>query len=268
MLSSMETPMGVTVIGPTGQSLRLQRSNPAFQAGKEMLRQDMPAEQVWQKLQELLANPLQAIVSWCGKFGLRFVDEGATLRLQDRVLDRAQWLPLLQRCQAVSASPAPVLRIAEVLGKDAQSAKVGELCLHWQELAGGAFRLGVVAKQMLPDEARVGDLVGGDTNGPCVGLVSFDSVTVSTDGAVDGLKGMVIAKLGTDEHAAADVLQEPVILGFNRTYRCEEGTADGWLEDLSFDSLKAARLNAKDIQKSGAEVRIINRVTGEVVSLT
>ena len=58
MLSCMETPLGMMVIGPQGQSLRVQRSHPAFTAGQELLRQALPAEQLWQRLQDLMADPL------------------------------------------------------------------------------------------------------------------------------------------------------------------------------------------------------------------
>ncbi|GBG14367.1 phosphoribosylamine--glycine ligase [Novimethylophilus kurashikiensis] len=266
MLSSMETPMGLTVIGPSGRPLRVPRNSPAFQSSKDLLGQAMPAEQVWVKLQDLAANPLQAFSSWCNKFGVKFTDEGENFRLQDISLGKASWMPLLQRGMAAGASLAPFLRLAERLGGAAATAKVEQVCLHWQEIAIDTFRLGLVTSQMLPAEARIGDKVVGKPSGPQFGLVSYDGFTF-VDGSIRLDEGVVIGTFGADSALVEEVLAEPVILGFNQTYRCEEGTADGWLEDLSFDSLKAARLNAEEIRKSGSSVRIINRVSGDVVAL-
>lgn len=268
MLSSMETPLGLTIIGPEGNALRLQANSPAFKAGKQLLNQAMPAEQVWVKLNELLANPLQALVAWCAKFGVRMAEEGDILRLQDASLDKGQWLPLLQRSHLAGASPAPILRFAEALGVKAQGAPVSDVCLHWQAVAGGkAHHIGVVRSCSIPVDARVGDKVRGAVSGPHAGLVSFTDFAVDEDGKLQLTNGKVIAKFGTAAQLAADIACEPVILGFNRTYRCDEGTADGWLEDMSFDSLKAATRNAREIQASGAEARIINRITNEVVAI-
>lgn len=269
MLSSMETPMGITVIGPQGQPLRIQRIHPAFWAGKEILNQDLPATQLWQKLQDLVTNPLQALVSWCAKFGVSLADGGETFKLQNRTLNRAAWLPLLQRCQAAAGSPLPALLLAEKMGELAVVADIGKSCFHLQVLADGTQKIGIVKLAMLPDEVRVGDLAGTDGIGETACLVSYDNFNVKLDGCVEPVRGMVLARF--DPHLvsqAHDILTEPVILGFNQTYRCQEGSAEGWLEDLSFDSLSAARRNAKEIQDSGAEARIINRITDSVVSLS
>lgn len=271
MLSFMETPQGVTIVGPQGQALRLHRGHLAFTAGKELLQQALPAEQVWQKLQELLANPLQALANWCTRFGLRLSGEGEILRLQDVELNRGRWLPLLQRAQAAAGSPLPVLHLAEKLGAQAEQAEVAQLCLHWRETPMGP-QLGIVKQVGLPEDVRVGDLVLPGASGGCACLVSYDQFWLeSADSPIsNGIvlsQGMVIARQGDHTVKAEAILAEPVIMGFNRTYRCEEGTSDGWLEDLSFDSLAEARLNAKEIQESGGEARIINRITGDVVAL-
>lgn len=271
MLASMETALGLTIISPSGKALRLPANTPAFKAGKQLLNEDMPAEQAWLKLNELLKNPLQVLISWSTQFGVRLVDGEDTLRMQDLSLKKARWLPLLQRAHVAGASPVPILRFAEALGAKAVNAQVADVCLHWTELADTRMPLGlvgIVRNCAIPAAARVGDVVMGSVAGPNAGLVNFTDFEVAADGTLSLTGGKVIAQFGSDAKSPQEIATEPVILGFNRTYRCEEGTEDGWLEDLSFDSLKAARLNASEIRKTGSEVRIINRISGESVSLT
>lgn len=266
MLSSMETPMGVMVIGPNGQSIRVQRSNAAFTACRDLLRKALPAEQVWHELQMLMADPLKALLAWCERYGMTLKEDGTELRLDDLRLMSAKWLPLLNRLQAASASPVLAMRLASMLGDGAASANVGGLCLHHNQNLLGELSAGVVALRSLPTDARVGDLVNTSSRGTVEFLVSYNSAHVQEDGSLELIDGTVLAR-ARDVEMLDDVLSQPAILGYDRTYRCEEGGADGWLEDMSFDSLKAARQNAKEIQASGSEARIINRITGEPVSL-
>lgn len=266
MLSCMETQMGLMVIGPKGQNLRLQSNHPAFRAGRDILRQSIPAEQMWQKLQELVANPLKALVDWCDRFGVRLQCEGDTLLLNDASLNRARWESFLGRMQAVSGSPKTVLQFVESLGANAGAVRASRLSLHLRDDLLSGPKPAVLRMVNLPEEARTGDLVNESSTGPVPYLVSYDDYLAEDSGNLVLRKGAVLSRVSS-EAEAADILQQPVVLGFNRTYRCEEGTADGWLEDLSFDSLTAARRNAKDIQNSGAEARIINRITGESVPL-
>lgn len=270
MLASMETPLGLTIISPEGKALRLQANSPVFKVGKQMLNEDMPAEQAWLKINELVKNPLQVLIAWCAKFGVRLVDGEETLQVQDLSLKKAMWLPLLQRAHVAGASPVPVLRFAEALGEKAGNAQVADACLQWTAMGAKSEKglVGVVRSCAIPAAARVGDKVTGTVAGPTAGLVSFTDFELAEDGTLQFNGGKVIAQFGTDSKTPLEIATEPVILGFNRTYRCEEGTADGWLEDLSFDSLKAARHNANEIRKSGSDVRIINRISGEAVSLT
>lgn len=266
MLSCMETQQGLTVIGPNGQTIRLTRNHPAYRAGRDITRQALPAEQVWQRLSDLLSNPLKALVEWCERFGVALTGDGETLHLDDVAFNRGCWLPLLQRAQAVGSSPRHLLQFAEKLGEMAASAQVGQVALHLQENKLAGPQPAVLRVMNLPADARTGDVVTPTSKGEVPFLVSFGDYSVSATGQLLVHRGIVLTRVA-DEHEAADILAQPVILGFNRTYRCEEGTADGWLEDLSFDSLKAAQLNAKEIQETGSDVRIVNRITNEVVSL-
>lgn len=266
MLSCMETPLGLMVIGPKGQSLRLQRNNPAFMAGRDILRQPLPAEQAWQQLNDLMVNPLKALLGWCERFGLTFKDEGATLRLNDKKLSREHWLPLLNRTHQIGGSPKHLLTFAEKMGALAENAQVANIALHLHDDKLLGLQPALLKLVNLPKEARTGDVVTESSTGATPFLVSFSDYFVSPEGVVMPHRGMVLLPV-RDESEAADILAQPAVLGFNRTYRCEEGTPDGWLEDLSFDSLKAAQLNAKEIQDSGSEARIINRITGEAVTM-
>ncbi|KVP17364.1 hypothetical protein [Burkholderia ubonensis] len=266
MLTFVDTQLGMTVVGPKGQHLRILRNNPVYQTGRDIVRQSLPAEQRWLMLQELVANPLKALVDWCERFGLTFKDAGDTLSLNDVSLDRMRWLPLLNRTQAVGGSPKYLLQFAERLGDQARTAQVGNIALHLQDDKLRGLQPALLMKMGLPKAARMGDIVTDSSTGPVPFLVSFNDFFVLPDGELKPRSGMVLTQV-TDEKEADDIIAQPAILGFNRTYRCEEGTVDGWLEDMSFDSLKAARRNAKEIQDTGAEARIINRITGETVSL-
>lgn len=262
MLSSMETPLGLTVVSPQGQTIRLQRSHPAFQSGRDVIRQSIPAEQMWQKLQELLLNPLQVLVAWCARHGMHLADEGETLRLQDQTLLRAHWLKLFQRLQATGGSPQVLLALQRMQSA-AGAFDVGDVCLHWKPATGKA---GIVQLLPIPAEARIGDQVVGLPSGSHFGLVSYTSFNVGQDQTLEFTLGEIVAS-SSDRTLLADILTEPVILGHDRTYRCEEGSPKGWAEDVSFDSLKAARRTAVEIQRTGAEARIINCITGEPVSI-
>lgn len=265
MLSCMETQLGMTVIGPEGEALRIQRTNPVFASCKKLLRDGLPAEMCWIRLHELLANPLSALVDWCERYGMRFKDGDGVLRLNDMHLPRERWLPLFQKAMATSCSPEFVLRLAMTLDKDLERALVSDECFNIEanSIAGVRTRLVRVAK--LPETARPGDWVSGTLAGDTPFLVGYFDFGVADDGKLIAHKGTVLRKvLPSDD--IDDVLAQPFIQGQNRTYRCEEGTSGGWLEDLSFDSLKEAIRNAKDIQSTGAEARIINRLTGEPVA--
>lgn len=265
MLSCMDTPNGLMVMGPKGQALRLPSSHPAYRAGRDIVRQALPAEQAWHLLQELMANPLKAVVDWCERFGLAFTGDADTLHVNDKAFRRNAWLPLFQRSQAVGADPRHLLRFADKLGELADAAQVGHVALHLQDDKLTGLQPAVLRMVRLPTEVRTGDIVLPSAFGPKPFLVSFREYSVGSDGQLVMEKGVVLSEV-VDEKEAADILAQPAILGFNRTYRCEQGTVSGWLEDLSFDSLIAARRNAKEIQDTGAEVRILNRITGDIVA--
>lgn len=265
MLSCMETQLGMTVIGPTGEALRIQRVNPVFASCKNLLREGLPAEMCWVRLQALLDNPLSALVDWCERFGMRFKDSEDVLRLNDMQLPREQWLPLFQRSMATSNSPVFILRLASTLDSALSQARISDECFCIEEHSIAGPRVKLVRIAHLPENARPGDWVSGTHAGDTPFLVGYFDFSVADDGRLIPHKGTVLRKVSSTE-SIDDVLAQPFIQGQNRTYRCEEGSPDGWLEVESFDSLKDAIFNAKDIQRTGAEARIVNRLTGETVA--
>lgn len=271
MLACMETQLGITIMGPTGNHLRVQRTSPVFASCKKLLSEGLPEQLCWTKLHELVANPLSALLDWCEGFSVRFNDAGNLLCLNDVQLPRKQWLPLFERTMAVAGSPHLILAAAELFSNHLDQMAGATECLQVSERflksSSGAVSLlaaNVVRVANLPASARAGDQVTGSGGGDfpyLVGYFDFDF----KDGVLNPLRGRVLRKLSLDEDLA-DVLAQPFIQGQNLTYRCEEGTNDGWLEDMSFDSLSNAIFNAKDIQRTGAEARIINLLTGGVVA--
>lgn len=273
MISSMETQLGLMVVGPTGECLRIERSHPSFQAGREAVRKSLPGEQIWMELKALMADPLRSLALWCERFGLKFRQDGATFNLNDTKLSKEKWIPLLQRLQAVSGTPVPALTLASMLRSYSddvqavivQEANVGNVCLHL-DTRGGLNVVNLVRSVMLPAEAKPGDIVLPSAKGAHPFLVSYSDFHATSSGDLVGVKGSVLCSAEDMLHTA-DILAQPIILGANNTYRCEEGTADGWFEDMSFDSLEAARHNVKAIRNTGAEARIINRVTNLPVEI-
>lgn len=270
MLSCMDTDRGLMIFGPGNQPLRVNASSPSITAARELLRQKLPAEQAWSMLMALVENPLLALVSWCERFGISLTEElqpeGEFLVLGGRKLSKSKWLPLLQRTYAVAGTPKSILAFASVLGDTAVNVDASGLTLHIPNY-GFNNRVGVLKRMDLPAECRFGDLVTLDSKGTVPYLVTFDDFTASNEGELTLVGGKVLGSLAgavfTD-----DVLAQPVVCGFDQTYVCQEGQASGWKTDLSFDSLRAARLNLDEMRVSNSEVRLINVTSGDEVPST
>lgn len=263
MLSVMETNLGLVVVGPKGQTQRIPRGHPAFASSRSVVNGSLPAEQAWEQLEELMSNPLKALTDWLSGFGLSIQDEGDSIRVQDMVLSKMQWLPLLQRAQQRKASPVPVVQFAEKLGTQAFEAPVSQIVLQTQT-TGDVELVQLARVKQLPDAARRGDIVTPSSVGPATFLVGYEDVWLE-DGQLQVGKGVVLRRL--DQIEKTEILTEPVILGDGRTYKCVEGDKAGWLEDLSFDTLAAAERNIKDIRSTGSEARIINRISNQILEV-
>lgn len=269
MLSHMTTHLGLTVMGPDGQPLRLLATSPAYRAGMDLLSRGLPDEQLWVQLKELVSSPLKALVSWCERFGARLSEDQDTLTLDGMSLSRQHWLPFLSRLEAVSGSPQVAVRLAKMLGDSAAKADIGQACLHvdWNpEAPMRLLRLEKLAAEALPGDVVLGTATEGDWFLVSYGAFHADQET----GALNYSLGKVLQRVedGADGLAkATDILAQPCVLGLNRTYQCEMGSAEGWLFEDSFDSLAAARKNAADLVKAGDEVRIVNRISRDTVRL-
>lgn len=269
MLSSMTTQNGLTIFGPDGSPLRLPASSPVYRAGKALLQQELTGEQTWKELLDLVANPLKSMASWGERFGVTIREDGDTLFLNDIKLSREAWLPLLCRLEATSGTPKVAMKLASQLGTTAYAAAVRDACLHHPD--GPGSKLYFLRLDRLPAGIKPGDrVIEPGTAGEWF-MVSYASAAVSDTGALVLADGVVVQQVDSGVDAldtAQDVLQQPCVVGLDRTYRCEYGNASGWFPDFAFDSLKKARQNASELHAQGEEVRIINRVSNELVSFT
>lgn len=273
MISSMETQLGLMIVGPAGDCLRIERSHPAFQAGKDAIRKSLPGEQIWQELQALMADPLRPMALWCERFGLKFSQDDATINLNDTKLSKEKWVPLLHRLQTVSGTPIVALTLADMLrsysghvpASTVQEANVKNVCLQL-DTRGGFEVVNLVRQVTLPESAKPGDVVFQSAQGSRPFLVAYSDFYAASSGELIGVKGTVL-RSAEDMLHTADILAQPIILGADRTYRCEEGTAEGWFEDMSTDSLEEARRTLREIRDTGADARIVNRVTNLPVEI-
>ena len=177
------------------------------------------------------------------------------------------WTNLLNRLKTVNASPVHAFALAQRFEKQEAVTRLTAItaCIHAREnQTPSAATTNLLGVRLLPADVRIGDKVSPESRGKVPALVSYDHYRVTDAGQIELLDGFVLQP-AFQGGFTEDVMAQPAILGFNRTYRCEEGTEDGWLEDLSFDSLKEAQVNIADIENAGGEARIINRITGKVV---
>lgn len=271
MLSCMETQLGLMIIGPSGQSKRVERANPAFSVVRELLRQTCPAEQTWALISEVLSDSMRPLALWCESAGLKFSWADKILKLNDVRLGGRNWVSFLQRLQSSAATPDVAMKFAKSLragvslelGERIDNINLDSVCLHLSERL-GLETVNLVRLQNLPPAARSGDIVLPSSTGSVPFLVSYHDAEIDDLGNFVTSKGTVLTK--ADELVySADVLRQPAIIGFDRTYCCYEGSPSGWIEDASFDGLDAARKNIEDIRLSGAEARLINRISGHVI---
>lgn len=261
MLSFMETPTGLTMVGPGGDFLRLPSGHQLFARAKE-LAASLPAAEVIPTLRQLMADPHKALLDWLEGFGFAVKREAETFLLDGMRLSVQCWEPLFKRIFATAGSPLPAVLLARQMGAEAEHTTLAaSACLHWQpELE----KVNFIKRVYLPKDAQPGDwLVPGRTpEGSSLFLVSYDWFMRVNDLT---LTSGIVLNFGSSQ--TKDVLEQPVILGLDRTYKCEEFDEEsGWLEDLSFDSLLAARQNCEDIRNSGSKARVINRITGKIVN--
>lgn len=261
MISSMESQLGLTILDQSGTNLRVFRSNPAYEEVRALLRDSKePSNVTMDRIQALLADPLEAILRWSARMGFPLSRSPAPGEIVV-----SSWAPFLSRLMKVGSTPEVAIRLARQVAADGTGISMDQVCTLWTPANRGRdATVQVLHRCALPAEARIGDHVANlkTVTGPSIGLVA---TLTPWDGVAD-MAGEVV-QVGGNVQALNDVLREPSILGLNRTYRCEEAGESGWLEDFSFDSLTSAIENLKDIRAHGAEARLVNRITNTVINV-
>lgn len=261
MISLLESPLALTILDSSGTKVRVQRTHPAFEEIRSVLKGSTdPANVKMDRIRAMMADPLESILRWAARMGFPLSRTPSA-----GMLDVNAWAPFLSRLMKVGSTPDVAIRLARVTSLDAPSFDMGKICALWQPATGrGDASVRLLYLRPLPSSSRVGDVVANlkSVTGPVAGLVATAS---PWDGASD-IAGEVI-EVGHGESSLSAVLCEPSILGLNRTYRCEEAGDTGWLVNQSFDSLAAAAENLKEIRSHGVEARVVNRISGEVVNV-
>lgn len=282
MISTMSTPTGMTLINQkTGQMLRVNRSNPVFDDVSAVVTSRLTLDQVWDKVRLLLTDPLEGLRQWLGNRGLHLtVDSdhfsfGGSSDLSKFSLSKT-WLPYLESIKLAGGDPKAFISFLKSLinqnvfsSKDMTAwAKPQNFCVHVHQPIAGHFVYRLLGARKLPEGCSYGDLVTESSiRGSKNYLVSYDSFN-GFDGELVPNSGIVLRELTNELDWLDDILGQPMSMGTNRTYQCEEGTGEGWFNDLATDSLALAKVTAKEIISSGSEARVINRITGDLISLT
>lgn len=265
MLSVLNTLMGLTIVKPNGKTLRFPIQSPLYATASLILKQGYPAEQAWEALATLTDNPLKPFLDWLSGYGYVYRELSDKLFSINDVVATKQWLTKLKYIQESAGSPVHLVSVMKDLGSKAlQVLNADSVCVHANVVAAmipQLIQFGFVDPEAKPGD-RVESLSATGKGVPC--FVSHSYYTTSNDGQLVYGQGYLLDKFERVE-TALEILKEPVILGNNRTYRCEEGDQDGWLEEQSFDSLAAAKRNIKAIKASGYDARVVNRITGSVV---
>lgn len=265
MLSVLNTLMGLTIVGPNGKTLRFPTKSPLHSDAASILKKGYPAEQAWEALATLTENPLKPFLDWLNSYGCVYRELNDDLFSINDVVAPKQWLKKLKYIQESAGSPIPLVSVMKDLGSKAlQVLNADSVCVHAIAVAGMKPQL--IQFGFVDPDANLGDKVESlSATGkgvPC--FVTHNQYTPSNDGNLVYGHGVLLDKFENRE-TALEILKEPIILGHNRTYQCEEGDTHGWLEENSFDSLAAARCNLKAIKASGYDARIVNRITNSVV---
>ena len=274
MLSVMDTQTGLTVVNPTGGMVRVQRNHPAYGEAKRIAtEQALPREVAWQRISTLLKDPFSVFKDWFAKHGVSFSYDADTVSVSGIALNKS-WVLFIEKLKNRGGDPKFFVNFIKQLenkvGDALPQAKPDGLTIHILKHKSGvtafnAFKVVNFARKIRPgDIVQPSDLSGTGT--PF--MVSFHDI------GVDHLSGNLVYREGlvmgeVDHHQKTwieDIADQPMILGDGRTYKVEEGSPEGWLEDMSTDSLAEARAFASEIKEPGIEVRIVNRLTGETLS--
>jgi len=297
MLSVMETPLALTVLNPKGgDSLRILKNSKVFQPTKALIKSDLPVEEVWSRIKQFANNPLTSLRYWFARFGVNFSDKIPEemakeclaefnkptdfMLVDGYVLPKAAWMPYFERIRETGGNPKVATLFLDKLVANENDVFKRRFFrevrfshpIHAGQSAYGTQNLGLLYILALPEEARPGDIVTCSSRGNVLHMVSFtevsgrDIMSALVKGSTLDCKGVVLYPiLGAMRRLEIDLMNQPMLLGFNRTYQCEEGSSNGWLVTESTDSLMEAKKIVEEVRASGSEARIVNRLTGDVI---
>jgi len=261
MISSMESPLALTIIDQQGSNLRVAREHPAFEEVKRLLRDpSQPAVVVMDQIKSMLADPLETILRWAARMGFplnRTPGAGG--------FDVTRWAPYLSRLMRAGSTPEIAIVMSRMVA-DPLSIDQSKVCAHWKPASGrgGDAGLRFLYQVSLPVKASIGDSIADmtDVKGDVLGLAS----TMQPWDGTTSLPGEVV-QIGAKVTPLDLVLAEPAVLGQDMTYRVEEASSSGWMQEFSYDSIARAKLGLDEIRETGVEARLVNRITGVVIDV-
>jgi len=280
MLSIMETPAGLTMVNPYGLgSIRIPVSNPNYKDARKLVQSGLPVQQVWEKAQAMLQNPRLAFNSWLSQFGIALSEDTTEESAPTRsgffkfggfFLSEDVWWEWLNKLKECGGNPQVALNFLETLSNQRPAEEIEQFRIKSPLLFtpgddGPKVRFFDIVS--LPENALPGDKVCAVGIDGFPGQAQFAIAYDKIGSRGEMVEGVVLYKYPKDAlKFKQDVLSQPMLLGFNQTYRCQEGSSDGWLETLQTDSLLEAKEAFEEVQAAGYEARIVNRITGLVIT--
>lgn len=277
MLSYMDTTLAVTVVNPKGGApLRINKSIGEYRSIDEVLKNDkLPADEAWSLIQELLADPYKGLKDWVTSFGLSFSYDEELCQFEGISLIKNHWFSFFEKIKLSAGDPSLALKLINKLSKqdDFSSFRPSSHCFHVHKKLSGDVDINLLKALTMPLNVQAGDLVNLshraplDSSSGIRALVSFYDVEIESSGSLKPIEGFVVQTTDSfDRLTLNDVFSQPMTLGLNRTYKCEEFTGSDWVEILSTDSMVEASKCYKEIIEDGFESRIINRISNQVVN--
>lgn len=277
MLSYMDTTLAVTVVNPKGGApLRISKLIGEYRSIDEVLKNDkLPADEAWNLIQDLLADPYKGLRDWITSFGLSFSYDEELCQFEGISLIKNHWISFFEKIKLSAGDPNLALKLINKLSNqdNFSSFRPSSHLFHVHKKLSGDVDVNLLRVLTMPLDVQAGDLVDSSQQTPSGSssgvraLVSFYDVEIESSGILKPIEGFVVQttdSIGT--LTLRDVLDQPMTLGLNRTYKCEEFTGTHWVEILSTDSMVEASKCYKEIIEDGFESRIINRISNQVVN--
>lgn len=280
MIPYMLTSHRLTILDPKGSS-PLVFSTPTsslIEAALEIIKKAslISHEETWSQLKRLHSNtPLGPLSSWFEAHGIHLKEEGKDLLINSIPVPKTLWLPFFEKVRKSGGLPINILMLAEKLqGSSSDFSEFNPLNYSFHiasQFFGGAdqLRLVVPFKSSNP-QINVGDEITFPTplsaNSQSTAkaanlLLSCDVFTWDID-TFSISKGAVLEVVEV-KNPITDILEQPFILGANRTYLVQEELEGNWEEAYSSDSLQECILYAEMLADS---YRLINRQSNQEIT--